>query len=206
MSIEVRPARLCDVAEVVRVHRAGFPGFFLTSLGPRFLVAFYSGLVRLDLGILFVALRGTAVVGFVGGSPDQASFYRALLRRRGPQLALAALPALLRRPASTARLLRGRERLHDDEAAAVPACLMSLAVDPALHAHGYGRALVQAFEHELRSRGSAGYVLTTDADGNDATNAFYRSLGLVRTRTVVTREGRRLHEYARQWTDQEAIS
>lgn len=205
MSVDVRPARPSDVAEVVRVHRAGFPGFFLTSLGPRFLAAFYAGLVRLDLGILLVALRGTAVVGFVGGSPDQGAFYRALLRRRGPQLALAVVPALVHRPASTARLLRGRERLHD-EAAAVPACLMSLAVDPALHAHGYGRALVQAFEHELRSRGSTGYVLTTDADGNDATNAFYRSLGLVWTRTVVTREGRRLHEYARQWTGQEAIS
>ncbi|MGH1561485.1 GNAT family N-acetyltransferase [Mumia sp. DW29H23] len=199
----IRPAYEDDVAAVVAVHRASFPGFFLTSLGPRFLATFYAGLVRRELGILLVAVRDGEVVGFVGGSPDQRRFYRSLVRRHGARLALAVLPALVRHPASAGRVLRGRERLHaDHDPPSTPACLMSLAVDPAVQAHGYGEALVRAFDVEVRRRGGAGYVLTTDAVDNDAVNAFYLRLGLVRTRTSVTREGRALHEYTRRWTDE----
>ncbi len=35
-----------DVDQVVDLHVKCFPGFFLSSLGPRFLWLFYSGLVQ----------------------------------------------------------------------------------------------------------------------------------------------------------------
>lgn len=74
---------------------------------------------------------------------------------------------------------------------------MSLGVDPKLQSRGVGRALVGAFEEELRHRGCAAYWLTTDESANDAANNFYTRLGFLRSRVVVTPEGRHLNEYTK---------
>jgi len=206
-SYVVRPAGPSDLASVVVLHQQAFPGFFLTSLGPPFLRELYRGLMVLEEGILLVAeSAGGHVVGFVGGTDDGRMFYRQLLRRRGWRFALAAAPAVVRHPSITRRVVRGRERAdasNRDEGAServARGSLMSLGVAPHTRASGAGRALVRAFEQELRTRGCAGYTLTTDAEGNDRVNAFYRGLGLVPVSENVTPEGRRLVEYAQTWT------
>ena len=72
---------------------------------------------------------------------------------------------------------------------------MSLAVGPSARRSGHGRSLVTAFAEECRKRGVEAFCLTTDADGNDAVNAFYASLGFSLARSFVTPEGRRMNEY-----------
>ena len=51
----VRIASADDVADIVRIHREAFPGFFLTSLGPRFLELMYREYMRHPCGIVLVA-------------------------------------------------------------------------------------------------------------------------------------------------------
>jgi ribosomal protein S18 acetylase RimI-like enzyme len=193
--MHVRTAEAADVQKVVDVHLETFPGFFLSSLGRSFLRQFYAGLIELKSGVLLVAEDGSDVVGFVGGADEQRGFYRQLLRQRAVRFIVAALPAIIRRPSVVGRLIRGRRRAQGHDDTPEGACLMTIGVDPRVEGSGVGRLLVGSFEQALVERGSHGYCLTTDADGNQRTNRFYGRLGLLRSRLIVTAEGRRLNEY-----------
>jgi ribosomal protein S18 acetylase RimI-like enzyme len=86
-----------------------------------------------------------------------------------------------------------------DRSCAEPAFLV-LEVDPdqaiALAAgNGFGKGLIRAFLAEARSMDAHCVYLTTDAEGNDAGNAFYRNAGFQHTRRFLQREGRWMNEY-----------
>lgn len=202
MSSSVRNAIAEDLPAVVAVHLASFPNFFLSELGPRFLGQFYAGLLEHPEGILIVATSENGVIGVVGGASHQVSIYADLLRKRKWQFALAAIPAVVRRPRSAMRVLRARRRAHGDDATPAAACLMTIGVDPATQGAGTGQKLVAAFEAAVRSAGADTYCLTTDARENVRTNRFYDRLGMTMTRVITTREGRHLNEY---WKTVEAI-
>ncbi|HLW79246.1 MAG TPA: hypothetical protein VKU44_06565, partial [Terriglobia bacterium] len=102
----VRPMALADVDAVVEIHMAGMPGYFLTSLGPRFLRLYYREVVRSRLGISLVLARDNRVLGFATGEFGPGKFYRRLLARRGLAFGFYALTALARRPAILARMWR----------------------------------------------------------------------------------------------------
>lgn len=189
--IGVRPMTRADLDDVVAVHRAAFPNFFLSFLGPAFLRVFYGFVVA--EGIALVAEDGGAIAGFVAGVLDSQSFYRRLARRRALQVAFAIVPAVLRRPSTLARVVRrARQRAGPGALTPAGAELMSLAVDPAHRQRGVGKALVDAFAAR------AGRLwLTTDAVDNDAVIRFYESLGFTRTRAYSTPEGRAVLELSR---------
>lgn len=185
----VRDMRCDDLDHVVRVHLAAFPNFFLSFLGPRFLREFYGAVMR-D-GIAIVA-EDAGILGFVAGMPEARGFYRKLLRRRFVPVALSLLPAIVKRPATIARVFRRAKQRTSEEHAGVE--LMSIAVDPARQSRGAGRALVAAFAARV---GGRPLWLVTDSDENDRVKSFYESLGFVKTRTFTNAEGRKLDEYAR---------
>lgn len=196
--IEVRPALGADVEAAVRVHLESFPGFFLTSLGTRFLTVFYDSLRAVDTGVLLVATSDDEVVGFVGGATDQAGLYRAMLISRRREFVTAAMAAAVRHPTAFPRLIRARARARGDFEYLPGASLMTLGVAPDHGRKGVGRALVEAFSETMIARGVERYSLTTDAVGNDSVNAFYRSLDFRLHRELKTREGRRLNEFVRE--------
>jgi ribosomal protein S18 acetylase RimI-like enzyme len=102
-----------DLDGVVAIHRAAFPNFFLSFLGPRFLRVFYGFIVSEGIGI--VALEDGKLAGFVAGVSEPRSFYRRLVRRRFAQLALAITPTVLRHPSTLARVVRrARQRTSVD--------------------------------------------------------------------------------------------
>ena len=188
--MNVRRMRRDDVDAVVAIHLAAFPSFFLTFLGPRFLRVFYDAVMR-D-GIALVATENDRVAGFVVGMLESQSFYRRLFRKRFVQVAIAIIPAVLRRPSTIGRVMRrARQRTSEVTAGAE---LMSLAVHPRRQHHGLGRALVEAFVREL---GTEPLWLITDAAENDAVKKFYESLGFAARREFTNAEGRKLVEYAR---------
>lgn len=193
----VRSATSADVPMVVDTHLRSFEGFFLSSLGPRFLKTFYEGVLDVESGILLVAVRDGEVIGFVGGSTEQVGFYGELLRTRRAPFIRAAAGAALRHPATIRRLVRARRRASGDDQTPAGPCLMTLGVLPRAEGRGAGRQLVAAFERELRQRGANRVALTTDAVDNDRTNRFYTGLGFVLSRVIVTPEGRHLNEYTK---------
>ncbi len=193
----IRAGVKSDLSNIVAIHLAAFPRFFLSVLGRRFLTLFYSDLMSSSKGILLAAedSGGSAILGFVAGVTVQAGFYRELLLNHKWHYAFAALPFCLRNPRIVPRLLRALRRPADSQASAASACLMSIAVHPVAEGKGIGRHLVHEFCAQLRSRGVTSVCLTTDTRGNDRVNLFYERLGFRLVRQFKTAEKREMNEY-----------
>jgi glycosyltransferase involved in cell wall biosynthesis/ribosomal protein S18 acetylase RimI-like enzyme len=197
----IRPASRADLPAVVAAHAAAFPGFFLTRMGPRFLAAYYRMVLESPEGILLVGESAGAVGGFVAGVARPDAFYRTMLRR---PLTLG-VPAALRLVTSPRMLLDVAGRVCRLGSSGHPqghrgprqarAELASLAVLPSQRRLGLGRRLVAAFVAEAGLRKVAEVRLTTDAADNQATHAFYVSLGFSRSPDVLGTSDRPLTEY-----------
>lgn len=192
--VEFRPLAPEDVVRSVEIHLLAFPGFFLSFLGPRFLRLFYGEAIALG-EIAFAGEVDGKVAGFVMGSTRPGGFYKLLLRRRLVGFALAAAPAVLRRPGIALRVGRALAKPGEAVRSEGTATLMSIAVDPGVQGVGLGKGLVLAFIEEAARRGASKVDLTTDRDANERTNAFYRSLGFRVARELTTPEGRVMNEY-----------
>jgi ribosomal protein S18 acetylase RimI-like enzyme len=193
----LRDASPGDVDDVVAVHRAAFASFFLTSLGPRFLAHLYAGYLAHPSGILVVAddaAGGTPIRGFVAGTTEPEAFYAWLRRRRGPAMALAAGPALARRPLGVGRRLVSAIRYRGEAPQRVPdaALLASLAVHPDSSGRGLGGVLVGAFVGRALEAGRSVTYLSTDVDGNDRVLEFYRRQGFHEAERMRRSEGREM--------------
>ena len=192
----VRPAQSRELPQVVEVHQASFPGFFLTFLGPRFLRLLYDSILTDAEGALLVAVGNAGrVEGFVAGVTRQDGFYLRLVKKRAWAFAAAASGAVLRHPRIGPRLWRALRRPDEARQAAAAACLMSIAVRPESAGRGIGRQLVEGFGDEMDRRGVRAFCLTTDRDDNDRVNQFYQRMGFNLAQTFTTPEGRVMNEY-----------
>jgi Acetyltransferase (GNAT) family len=98
MNITVRPARPEDLEAVVGVHLRAFRGFFLSTLGRRFLLGPYrSSLANAD-GRLLVAEADGEIAGFATGSLAPKRLFRRLVMSRWYAFGWAAVGALAQRP------------------------------------------------------------------------------------------------------------
>jgi len=192
--------RVGDVDDVVGVHLLSFEGFFLSFLGEQFLRLYYRSILDFNqLGI--VARREGRVVGFVVGIDNSFGFYRQLIRRHLVEFALAAMPAVIRKPTIIGRLMRALFKRSRQEEDGVPtATLTSLAVLPAAQRDGVGAQLVGQFLADIGGRGIRRVLLDTDSQDNQRVQRFYERQGFVIARRYVTAEGRPMTEY--RWEPQ----
>lgn len=192
----IRPMKIEDVATVVKVHLASFPGFFLTFLGPRFLALFYSGICSAPEGIAFVYLDKDGVpTGFVAGSSNPGGFYSRLLKLDWFKFALASIYPVIKKPSVIGRVIRGVFHPSANPIGDEVAGLFSIGVLPESQRTGAGKKLVRAFLGQAKEKGCTKVFLTTDRDNNEAVNTFYSNVGFFLDRQYVTREGRAMNEY-----------
>jgi ribosomal protein S18 acetylase RimI-like enzyme len=180
----------------VRIHQKAFSQFFLTRLGGEFLQNYYALVLNYRAGIVLVSEGPDVLAGFACGFVDPAEFYQLMWRSRRI-FALPVLTALFRHPSLAARVLYGVHRIQTP-ASELPArsCeLSSIAVAPEMSGNGMGKTLMRAFLAQARSMDAQCVYLTTDADGNDAANAFYRDVGFQHARRFLQRKGRWMNEY-----------
>lgn len=179
----------------MNVHIKSFQKFFLTFLGRQFLNVLYTSITTDPTGIGWVIKADKKVEGFVIGTSQPGGLYGRLIKRNWWRFGWAALPAFIRKPSILPRLLRAFTMPGQPLPAENCGTLMSIAVDPAAQGSGMGKELVQAFLREAKNRGLDFVNLTTDASGNDATNAFYVSKGFKLHYSFTTPEGRLMNEY-----------
>ena len=181
------------IRPIVDLHMAAFPGFFLTSLGPRFLRLLYTGFVHQPCGICIAAEENGEIVGFAAGTTAPDVFFGRLLRKQGWRFALAAIPGLLRNPGIVVRKCLGAVLYRGEEPVGLTnvALLSSLAVSPERGGQGIGHQLVHAFALEARRQGCSAIYLTTDEADNDRVNRFYAKCGFV-LRDTFRRPGERV--------------
>jgi ribosomal protein S18 acetylase RimI-like enzyme len=183
-----------DIPEIVKLHLASFPGFFLTNLGPQFLTLMYISILHDPQG-LSLAIGGEGLRGFVVGVEDQEAFYCKMKSEKKWQFAWVAIGTVLKHPKLAFRAIRALRLPKEARQSSARACLMSIAVDPLAQGQGVGKQLVTAFWQEMRERGVPAFCLTTDRDHNKATNDFYQNLGFRLVREYRTPEGRWMNEY-----------
>ena len=200
--VGVRIAKLCDVDEIVSIHRTAFPHFFLTSLGVAFLRRFYGAIVRDEDGICLVSVGVNGLVGFAVGPRHPAKFFRKLLLRHGMWFAISAFSAVARRPIYVAaRLLRAIAYRGEGLPALQDAALLSsIGVLPVVQGTGVARGLVDRFCEEAASRGARSVYLLTDREGNDRANEFYSKCGFEIVTTAVRARGRVMNLFVRPLT------
>lgn len=177
--MKINSASIHDIDGIVKLHAEAFPGFFLTSLGERFLGELYRGFLSHPSGICLVAYQSDGLVGFAAGTSQPEVFFRELRRRRGAVFLLKAMPAILINPLPVARKLIYALRYRGELPVERPsgALLSSIGVSDAARGGGVAGALIRAFEVEATQHGSRSVYLTTDACGNKRANAFYQKQG-----------------------------
>lgn len=189
-----------DLCSIVHIHQAAFPGFFLTMLGPAFLLSYYELVLSYEHSILLVASDGDDITGFVSGFlyPDQFYHRMSSVKWRFAWpilLGLFAHPLCLPRLMSNAkRVSAPRKELHP-KLWGIPCELSSIGVHPACKGTGQGKVLLTAFREHAEMLG-AGYIyLSTDADQNDGVNRFYQRMGFELTSTFEMHGQRAMNEY-----------
>ncbi len=191
-----RQARLSDVPEIIRIHQASFPGFFMTLLGPAFLGRYYERVLAYPRHVFWVKEGPGGLEGFVSGFLDPRQFYLGMQEARRSMI-FPILTRVVLRPWLVPRLIAsyaqagrfGREGDPDS-------CeLASLAVHPSMGGRGIGKALVQTFMESVRGRAKR-IVLTTDSEGNVPVNRFYQNLGFSLVGSYERSRGRRVNCYA----------
>ena len=70
-----------------------------------------------------------------------------------------------------------------------------MCVDPTLAGNGIGSALIANWTQRARTMGAERAFLTTDAEGNDVVNAWYRREGWVVTDEFIAAGGRAMNRY-----------
>lgn len=192
----IRRAAAEDLPRIVEIHRKAFGNFFLTRLGCGFLHRYYQFVLEYPRGIVLVSEARDTLEGFACGFVDPAGFYDSMWHAK-LTFAVPVISALFRHPCLIKKVFYGVRRIHGT-AAAWPegSCeLSSIAVAPEKAGNGLGNALIESFLGEARSMHARCVFLTTDAEGNDAVNAFYRNVGFRHTRRFVHGEGRWMNEY-----------
>jgi ribosomal protein S18 acetylase RimI-like enzyme len=185
-----------DVPHVVAVHLESFHGFFLSSLGARFLSLYYSAICTAPEGIAYVYLNSSGIPsGFVVGTTNPMGFYSRLLKRDWLRFSFASLGAICRNPWVIPRIGRAFFHPSQNPSGEEIAGLYSIGVRPELRGTGAGKMLVEQFLKDAGERGCNKVFLTTDRDNNESINAFYQKLGFNVSGRYVTREGRRMNEY-----------
>lgn len=91
-------ANVCHLDAIVQIHLAAFQGFFLESMGERFLKELYRGFLVEPSGLCLVVIDRKDVVGFVAGTTQPEGFFRRLLRRRWLAFVSAGTTSLILHP------------------------------------------------------------------------------------------------------------
>jgi GNAT superfamily N-acetyltransferase len=195
----LRQATPGDLHDVVALHAAAFPGFFLTRLGPKFLAELYRAFVERPDSICLVAYAGSTLLGVVAGPVKPGAFFGELVRERGAAFARAAIPGLLRDPWHVVRRLLAAP-FYRGEAPAVPdaALVSTICVAPVARRTGLATALLESFSAAALAQGARHVYLTTDRDDNDRVNTFYARAGFVLESQIRRSSGRVMNRYIKE--------
>jgi ribosomal protein S18 acetylase RimI-like enzyme len=205
--VVVRSATSADVRAMSRLHVEHLPVGLFPALGARFVARWHQAHIDSSHGVALVSYHpgedGHPVTGFLVGSVDRASFRIDLLGRHRRDLLLHSAGALLLRPRVLARFLRTRSSAYlrrlrrrpggtDRPPGPAVAELTAIAVAPARHRRGAGRALTEEFLRACARAGATRAELVADDDAG----GFYERIGWRCGRSATTRDGASLRRFS----------
>ena len=194
--MQIIPLAPIHAADAARLHIAGQPGTFLSSLGPDVLSALYHALPRTRAGFGFAAVDDGALLGFISATTGVGKLFAEIgttgLGTLLPPLLgqLARHPALIWRSIQTVAyplLVAGSKTGQS------PAELLSIMVEPSQRSQGIGAQLLKALVGACQERNISLLDVTVDA-ANQGAQRFYTRHGFVHHHDF-TLYGRRMAQY-----------
>jgi ribosomal protein S18 acetylase RimI-like enzyme len=176
-----------DIAQVVAVHLVSFQGFFLSSLGSKFLETMYESFMTDDKSVFVVAQENNNIVGFSVGVSHNFSFSSSISYWRKLAFAISLTPVLLRNMRSLLPKIISRYKSEDlnlivpDKAI----FLKSIGVLPTFLGRGIANELIAYFEQESILLGYEQVLLTTDVNNNERVINFYKKSGYIQQDTFI---------------------
>ena len=164
---------------IIDVHLQAFQGFFLSSLGRRFLTLYYTTLMKSPKGILICMFNeAQKVVGFAAGTSISKNFHKEILFNKPFAYAWILLPKVIFNPAIIFRLIKNMSKNSSEERDdGNYAELLSIAVSPRYASDGAGKKLLNAFEDQVLENHCEQIALTTDKKNNEKVLSFYQKNG-----------------------------
>ena len=195
-----------NIGKIVEIHIKAFPSFFMTELGPKFLMKYYNMVLSYHKGIFLAAEIDGLITGFVAGFLEPSQFY-AFLNKNKIDIGKTIIPVLIRKPMLVSKLFANFRRVNkfSFEEKKNECELASIAVDPTHSGHGVGKKLVKSFLDEAEKLGAEFVYLTTDAKNNDYVNGFYKSLGFILYKTFYNEYNREMNEYRYYFKKQKEV-
>jgi len=182
--------------EFVKIHKAAFKDFFLTSLGDRFLSLYYKSVLKSSRSIvLSLEDDENSVIGFAVGTLVSMGFHKNIIIRNFFRFSLVFILILFTKPKSIIRLFKNINKRSDkvsDEG--LYAELLSIAVLPEYNGIGYGKLLLTAFEEEVKKNNTDLIALTTDFYSNEEVVCFYKNKGYEIFYDFTTYPNRRMYK------------
>lgn len=178
--MQCRTMTPADIEQVARIHAYALAGDFLPSLGQNFLQVFFRTAIKMP-GTIAIVIENKTVAGFLLGCIDSHSFFYDVLRRATPQLAVAVILPILKKPALLFKAIE-TFMYPKREASAVKAELLIIAMDADHRHQGGGRILVEQLDREFLDRSVHEYKLTVLQENANA-NRFYQNLGFKKAGT-----------------------
>lgn len=164
---------------LIDVHNLAFRGFFLTSLGSRFLKLYYSSVLKSDRGLV-VCLQDDddKILGFAVGTTYSKGFHKTILFSNIFSYIWVLLFIIFTRPKAIFRLLNNLNKSsNEQEDDGDYAELLSIGIPPQYKGLGYGKLLLNEFEKNLIWLEVEQIALTTDCYNNDDVIGFYHKMG-----------------------------
>lgn len=192
--MNVRKATADDVNTIVQIHLDAFEGFFLTSLGSKFLKFYYSCFIKSKETVTMVAEENGVICGFYASTKVCKGFNSRLIKSNFLAFIMLSLKMLFTTPRSLLRLgknlTKKGDRVEDDEDYAE---LYSIGVSKAAQGKGVGKLLLAESERVMKDEGVQRVSLTTDYYNNDQAVGFYHSMGYETLYEFVTYPDRRMY-------------
>lgn len=191
--ITISMALPSDIDHIVDIHMRAFDGFFLTSLGEKFLKLYYDSVRSCDDGVLLKCERDGEVIGFCAAALLSAGFNKRLIKSRLADYVLIGFRLMFSRPKALWHLFQNftKENANVGDTGDY-AELLSIGVDPQIQRSGAGKQMLQALEKEIKDRNGKKLSLTTDYSDNDKAIGFYHALGYEEWYDFITYPQRRM--------------
>ena len=192
--IIIRKAIKKDIKDIVSIHRQSFPEFFLTTLGNRFLMLYYTCMCNCKDAVTLCAEEEGEVKGFATSSFYSHGFNTTLIKKNLFKFGLMGVELMFTKPKAIIRLAKNLDKKGEGNAVednGEYAELYSIAVMPGNQGSGIGKKLLIATEEYVAKHNSK-ISLTTDYYNNEKTIGFYHSLGYQDYYEFVTYPDRRM--------------
>lgn len=193
--MNVRAVDKTEFHVLADIHERAFDGFFLTTLGNRFLRTYYKTSLNSAESLAVCAVNEkNELVGFCIGCTLSKGYHKRLIISNIAVFLLQGILILFTRPQALFRLAFNLDKNTNDADDGNYAELLSIGVLPEAKGTGAGKEMISVFEDTATKRGCQKIVLTTDFNNNEKVLAFYKRTGYEILCDFTTYPNRRMYK------------